>query len=99
MGAARLQGCDEGAALSWHALHPHRAAVKLNQLVHQGEPDARALVRAGARPFYPVETFEQVRYVIRGNADPGVRHGELDVVAAPPERDADSAGESVLECV
>ena len=77
-----------------------RAAVQLDQLLHQREPDAGALVGAAARALDPVEALEEARQLGRGDADAGVAHRELDAApSAAPQRDRDLALEGELEGV
>ena len=66
-------------------------AVQRDQLVHQRQPDARALVGAGARPLDAVKALEQPGQLGGGDADAGVRHLQLDVIAGGPQRDRDAA--------
>ncbi len=92
-----FQRRDERAAFSLRAFRPHRAAVEMDQFLHQSQSDARAFVRAGARSFHLMKTLEQTRQIRRRNSNAGVRHIKFNVIAAPPERNADAAGERVLE--
>ena len=62
-----------------------------DQLVHQGEPDPCPLVRAAAGASHAVESLEDVRQFLGGNAHAGVAHDELHVVTCRPEHDGDLA--------
>ena len=57
------------------------AAMKPGQLLHQGQADARAFVRAGASVLDAVEPFEHARQIVLGNADAGIGDAKLDAVA------------------
>ncbi len=69
----------ERGALAFAALHAHVAAVQPGELVHQGQPDAGAFVRARLRMLHPVEALEHPRQVGRGDADAGVGDLQLGV--------------------
>ena len=56
---------------SWLS-HADRAAVQPDQLLHQRQADAAALVGAGRAPRDPVEALEQVRQLVRRDAGAGV---------------------------
>jgi hypothetical protein len=49
--------------------------VQLDQLLDQGETDARALVRAAVCSCHAMEAFEQLRQLVRWDAGTGVAHG------------------------
>ena len=67
-------------------LHADGAAVHAHELVDEREPDARALVAARPRPLDPVETLEEPRQFVLGDAGPGVGDLELRVLAVRPQR-------------
>ena len=46
--------------------------MQLDQLLHQRQADAGALVRAAARALDAVEALEQARQLVRRDADAGV---------------------------
>lgn len=52
----------------------NRPAMKLYQLLHQGEPDARAFEASPLHPVNPVEAVEQLRKFVGRDADTGVAH-------------------------
>ena len=53
------------AATAELAVHADLAAMQLDQLLHQREPDAAALEGSSARAFHAAETLEQVRQLVR----------------------------------
>ena len=74
------------AALAELALDRDRAAVQPDQLLHQRQADAGALVGAAARALDAVEALEQLRQLVGRDAGAGV--------AAPSARRAPSASRS-----
>ncbi|HEU4403828.1 MAG TPA: hypothetical protein VFS43_00835 [Polyangiaceae bacterium] len=70
-----------------------------HQIVHQREPDARALVRAPLGPAHPVEALEQVRQLARRDAHARVAHHQLDVLRQRAQLDRHLAREGELERV
>jgi hypothetical protein len=64
----------ERGALAELALHCDRAAVELDQLLHQREADAAAFVAAAAHPLDAVEPLERARQLLRGNACARILH-------------------------
>ena len=58
------------------ALSLDHAAMQLDQLVHEREPDAGALMRAPTRVRHPIEAFEDMRKRVGGNANAGVGDGQ-----------------------
>jgi hypothetical protein len=50
--------------------------VRLGQPARNGQPDARAARRARARLVHPIKAGEDVRQVLRGDADAIVDHGD-----------------------
>src|SRR5215471_10025979 len=71
------QAEGERRAHSQLALHPDPAAVQLDELPTQSQPQPRALHLLVRRPHLP-ELFEHRLLIRRGNADPGVTHRNLD---------------------
>jgi hypothetical protein len=71
--------------------------MEADQLLYQSQADPRPFMRARLRVLDPMETLEQTWQLRRGDADAGVRHGQLRVVVAPPERDVNAAFEGMLE--
>ena len=65
------------------ALGGDRPAVQPDQLLHQGQPDAAALVGAAPGVLDPVEPLEQPRHLLGGDARAGVPHPQLGGLARP----------------
>src|SRR5262245_13286524 len=80
-------------------LHPDAAAVHLDDLLGDGEPEARAALGLGKRAVDLMELIEDPALLIKGYARPGVCHRN-DKVAIPRARgDADLAGVGELDGV
>ena len=79
MGPAERDRDGEGAARDRDALDIDRAAVQLDQLLHQREADAGAFMGAAARALDAVEALEEARELCRGNAGAGVADGSTAV--------------------
>src|SRR5262249_22521535 len=77
----------EGAAFPRRRLDPHRAAVALDHLLHDGEPDPRA--RILALVVQPLEHHEDPLEVLRLDADAVVANRDLAGLAAVVDRDVD----------
>ena len=75
-GAPSRAGCAtrERRCRAELAVDRRRAAVQLDQLLHQRQPDAGALVRAAARALDAVEALEHARQLVGRDADAGVAH-------------------------
>ena len=73
---AETGGKPEGAALAGHALRAGLAAHQARQPPGDGEPEAGAAVAARGGGIDLLEGREQVRDLLRRNADAGVRHFE-----------------------
>jgi hypothetical protein len=58
------------------AVHVDLPAVHPHELVHEREPNAGALVASRARPLDAIETLEEARQLVGGDADAGV--GDLE---------------------
>ena len=98
----RLAGRDghgERASLTEGAHDLHRAPVELDQFVHQGQADARSLLRAAPRVLHPMEALEDMGDLLRRNADTRIADGELHDFADRPQDHRDLAREGVLERV
>src|SRR5439155_10278133 len=87
------------AALALVAVHPHGAAVSVNQFLHQSQTDYGSLVRAGPRPLHPVKPIKQIRQLSRWDPDPSVSHREFDLIIRPSERNTNTAPEGVFQSV
>src|SRR5436309_1382641 len=81
------EGEPEGRALSFEALAVHLAAVGLDDLLRNGEPQAGAPQILG--PRHLVEAFEQLVHGIQGDAMAAVLDGEANVVLLRCGRDMD----------
>src|SRR5882724_13049697 len=84
-------------ALADLAFHPDAAAVGLDEMLGDGEAEARAANFAGTGSVHTIETFENAGLVGLGNADAGVRDGEFDFcgVGRGAEHDL-AAGRGIL---
>src|SRR5262245_11837946 len=86
----RRQRKRERRALTHLALHPDPAAVQLDELPRQRQPEPRAFDLLGRRPDLP-KLLEDRLLVLRGDTDPGVRHGDLRRPVLQPGSDVDPA--------
>ena len=68
--------------------------MTLCQFLNQRQPNTAALVGAAARPFDPVEAFNQVRDVVFRNAGSGVPHRNRQAHRAPTGRNETSISPS-----
>ena len=50
------------------ALHPHLAAVQLDQLLNERQPDSGAFVGTGLGALDPMKTLEHPRALVLGNS-------------------------------
>src|SRR6266404_6265428 len=66
------------------------AAVQLDELLGQGQPEARALRLLVRRPHL-AELLEDGRMILWRDADPGVGDGDLDQAVLPASLQADAA--------
>jgi hypothetical protein len=96
---AERQAHRERRAAAELARRGDLAAVHLDDLVHEHEPDAGALVRAPLRARHAVEPLEHPRQLIGRDARAGVAHLDDRAVAVAPHDDADRALERELERV
>ena len=71
------QGEVERRALALAALRPDAAAMQLDELLADGEPEAGAVGLLGERVVEPLERLEQALEVDRRDPDAGV--GDRDV--------------------
>ena len=76
--------CRPAAAL---ARDTDGAGVELRQLLHQGEPDARALVGPRSRAQHPMKALEDVGQLIVGNPDARVANRQLHFDRRPARSD------------
>src|SRR5258708_5965549 len=89
MRISRLDGSGKRGAFAFPTLHAYRATVHPNQFLHKRQSDPSALMGTGLRSLDTVESVKQTRQLVRRDSNPGIRHRELGMVAAPRERDAD----------
>ena len=80
---------DRGA-LAPLALGGDPAAMRLHQVLHDGESQAGASFVARPRAIRPVEPLEDPRQVLAGDAGAVVVHGEGNPVPLPPAEAADA---------
>src|SRR5262249_50889822 len=73
------------------ALDSHRAAVKLHQGLHDGQPEPQPAVAARDRRITLTKTVEHVRQEIRGNTYTAVLDNDLDVGVDSLQHDLDPA--------
>jgi hypothetical protein len=71
--------------------------MQLDELVHQGQPDARALLRPTPRALDPVESLEQPGQLVPWDPRARVRDAQLHCVPAAVQPDLDPALEGELE--
>ncbi len=75
------QGKSEGTTLVRPgALGPNTAAVGLDQVFGNGQPNAAAAARPRARFIHPVEAGEDKRQVFGRDTDAGISHRDLCVM-------------------
>src|SRR5262245_44579675 len=87
----------EGGATSFLTGDGDGAAMQTHQFLHKSQTDARPLVGARANVLDAVEALEHARQIRVGDAHAGIADAQLDVVAAPLERDANPSLEGELE--
>ncbi len=90
LGAERRQREDDGerrARARSGALAAHRAAVQLDDVAHDREPDAEPAVRARGRRVVLAEALEDVRQKVRVDTGAGVVHDQLQVRVDSSEND------------
>jgi hypothetical protein len=63
------------------ALHPNLAALRLDDMLDDGEPEAGAALLARPRLVHPVEALENPRLGLRGQPRAVVTHADLDPAA------------------
>ena len=68
----------EGAALAGFALQPHVATHQFDQAARYGQPEAGAAKAAGGRGVFLREGVENQLLLVRGDADAGVAHRQVD---------------------
>ena len=71
----------EGGAFSIGGLRRHLALVEINQFLHQGQPQAAALIAPIRRSICLLEPFKQVGQLVSPNADACIRHRQHTVVS------------------
>src|SRR5579864_5047146 len=90
---------DKCAASFESAFHPNEPSVQLDQLLHQGQSDARSLMRPAPRVRHSMEPLEQSRYCFRRYAHSRISNSKLCEVANPIYADADFSFEGEFEGV
>src|SRR5450830_504215 len=83
----------------WCAVDLNRAALQVDKIAHQGQPDTRSFMRARLYAFNAVEALEYQRQLIFGNTHAGVRDGQRNMVAIAAEFEADLAIQREFERV
>ena len=99
VGAAARDTDLEGGPVTGAALDRDPTPVQPHDVVHQGETNARALVRPRLRPLHPVEALEEVRQLVCGDAAAGVADPEERRVPLLPHAHLHRAREGELERV
>ena len=77
--SGRIEG--EGRARAGGGADTHLAAVRLDEALHDGEPEPGAAVLAGRRAVHLVEDVEDLAEVLLGDADTAVLHVDREPVA------------------
>src|SRR5437867_7728275 len=90
---------DKRRPLALDARCAHRAAVQLDQFLHERQTDAGALEAAPSCLGYAIEALEDVRQLLGRDARSRVAHAQLGVVLSPAQGDLDFALEGALERV
>ncbi len=95
------QAHDEGRALAELARRRDRATMETHQFLHQGKPDAAALIGPSGSAFDTVEALEQARHFLFCHADAGIGDAHLGpgAVGRRLDRDRHPAFERELEGV
>jgi hypothetical protein len=97
-GAERDRHGESRAAANF-AFSSNRSAVKLHDLLDEGQPDAGAFEASSLRSFDPVKSIEQFGQFRRRNAGPGVSDRQLRGSADLTKFDLDRAFEREFEGV
>jgi len=74
----------EGAARAHGALNLQKRRMALQDVLHDGKPEARTAGRARASGIGAVEALRQTRNVLRLDADAGIRDREMSAVVVRP---------------
>ena len=99
VGAAERQPDGERGALALGAGRGDAAAVQLDEFLDEGQADAAALVRAGARVLDAVKPLEQPGHLLLGDADSGVGDRDDRLTALGAHGDANGAVEGEFQRV
>src|SRR6267378_6363340 len=94
-----FQGDEKLAAAAFFAARLHRPTMNTNQLPDQRKPNAAAFMTAGLRAFDLMKAVEDMGQLTLRNPDPGVLHGELDLLCITSERNANAPFKGMLEGV
>src|SRR5438552_7339987 len=76
----RRQRERERRALAELAFEPDAPAVELDEALREREPETRAFARAIGRLAELAEFLEDLRLILRRDADAGVAHAHLDLI-------------------
>src|SRR5579871_295951 len=99
MAASERDADDERAAFTQSAFDADQSTMQLDELLHQGQPDAGSFVSAAAGVGYAMETFKQAGNRFRRNSDSGITHAKLGKISDAFETDFNLSLEGELEGV
>ena len=71
--------------------------MEIDELGNEREADAGTLERAGSRSLDPMEPFEEVHLLARGDTDTGITNRELDGLPISCEADRNTSVERELQ--
>src|SRR5262245_60503893 len=89
----------EGRALAECRLHPNAAAMHLDDLLGDGEPEARATLGLGKRAVDLVELIKNAGLLLLRDSWPRVRHADGEMPICRRRGDTDLAGVGELNGV
>src|SRR5262245_57413095 len=101
-GALAQLGADrqlhlKGRAFAQDRLDPNPAAVHLDDLLCNGEPEACAALGLGVRAVHLMELFEDAGLVLFGNTWPRIGHADIEAAVDSFGRDSHSPFVGELE--
>src|SRR5687767_299307 len=94
---AQRQREVERRALAFPAFRPDAAPVELDKLFADSQTQARPVRLLGQRIVEALKGLEQTREVGRGDADPGIGHGDVERFRLAPHLDEHAAGRGELD--